>query len=152
MDRLAKEGLLGQVAKVNLPPCESCLVEKMARKPFGKVIRAENSLQLIHSNICGPMNVKARHGVVYFITFIDDYIRFGFIYLISNKSENLECFKRYLNLIENQLDKKVKALRTDRGCEYLSEQFKLLCDEKELREYWPFHNKMALREEEIKLF
>ncbi|KAK9108126.1 hypothetical protein Syun_024137 [Stephania yunnanensis] len=130
MNRLAKEGLLGHLENVNLPMCENCLAGKMARKPFGKGIRAEFPLQLIHSDICGPMNVRSRHGGVYFITFIDDYTRFGYVYLISHKSEALECFKKYINLVENQLDKKIKMLRTDRGREYLSDQFKQLCDEK----------------------
>ena len=76
------------------------------------------------------MNVRARHGGFYFITFIDDYTRYGHVYLISRKSEALDCFRRYMRLVENQLDKSIKALRTDRGHEYLSEQFKELCDEK----------------------
>ena len=103
---------------------------KTARKPFGKGTRAEFPLQLIHSDICGPMNVRARHGASYFITFIDDFTRFGYVYLIAHKSEALECFKKFMNLTENQLDKKIKALRTDRGREYLSDQFRELCDEK----------------------
>lgn len=73
----------------------------MARKPFEKAIRDENPLQLIHFDICSPMNVRARHGGANFITFIDNYTRFGFVYLISHKSEALECFKRYLNLVKN---------------------------------------------------
>ena len=130
MDRLAKEGLLGQIEKVNLSTCENYLAGKMARKPFGKGTRAELPLQLIHSDICGPMNVRARHGGVYFITFIDDYTRFGHVYLISHKSEALECFRKYINLVENQLDKRIKMLRTNRGREYLSDEFKQLCDDK----------------------
>ena len=130
MDRLAKEGLLGQIEKVNLSTCENCIVGKMARKPFGKGTRAELPLQLIHSNICGPMNVRARHGDVYFINFIDAYTCFGHVYLISHKSEALECFRKYINLVENQLDKRIKMLRTKRGREYLSDEFKQLCDDK----------------------
>ena len=130
MKRLAKEGLLGSLARIDLNTCESCLAGKAIRKPFGKATRAEYPLQLIHSDICGPMNVRARHGASYFITFTDDYTRFGHVYLISHKSEALECFRRYVTLVENQLDKTIKCLRTDRGGEYLSEQFKELCDEK----------------------
>jgi transposase InsO family protein len=76
------------------------------------------------------MNVRTRHGGSYFITFIDDFTRYGHVYLISHKFEALDCFRRYVSLVENQLDKSIKALRTDRGREYLSEQFKELCDEK----------------------
>jgi hypothetical protein len=79
------------------------------------------------------MNVRARHGSFYFITFIDDFSRYGHVYLISHKSEALDCFRQYMNMVENQLDKSIKALRTDRGSEYLSEQFKRLCDEKGIK-------------------
>ena len=85
---------------------------------------------IIHSDICGPMNVKARHGASYFITFIDDFTRYGHVYLISHKYGALSCFMKYVNLVENQLNKTIKALRTDRGREYLSEYFKELCERK----------------------
>ena len=82
MNRLAKEGLLGILNKVDLSTCEHCLAGKTSRKPFGKGDRAEFLLQLIHSNICGPMNVRARHGAFYFITFINDFTRYSYVYLI----------------------------------------------------------------------
>ena len=59
------------------------------------------------------INVRARHGASYFIIFIDDLTCFGHVYLISHKSEALDCFRRYVNLVENQFDKSIKALRTD---------------------------------------
>jgi hypothetical protein len=101
MARLAREGLIGNLAKVTLPTCEHCLVGKSKRKPFGKATGASFPLQLIHSDICGPMNVRARHGGSYFITFIDDFTRYGHVYLISHKSEALDCFRRYVSLVEN---------------------------------------------------
>jgi len=73
MGRLAKEGLLDQLTRVKLPRCELCLAGKATIKPFSKAIRASSPLELIHSNICGPMNVKAHHGVVYFVTLMDNY-------------------------------------------------------------------------------
>ncbi|OMO92476.1 hypothetical protein CCACVL1_06836 [Corchorus capsularis] len=130
MNRLVREGLLGPLAKVSLPTCEHCLAGKATRKPFGKAKRASIPLQLIHSDVCGPMNVRARHGANYFIIFIDDFTRFGHVYLISHKSEALNCFRLYVALVENQLGQSIKVLRTDRGREYLSEKFKELCDEK----------------------
>ena len=130
MNRLARNGLLGTNIKFELPTCEYCLQGKATRKPFGKGTRVEYLLQLIHSDICGPMSIQARHGASYFINFIDDYSHYGHVYLISHKYEALDCFIKYLNEVENQLDKKVKVLRTDRGGEYLSDQFKKLCEEK----------------------
>ena len=76
------------------------------------------------------MNVRARHDANYLITFIDDFTHFGHVYLISHKSEALDCFTKFTRLVENQLSTKIKALRSDRGREYLFEQFKDFCDEK----------------------
>jgi len=73
MARLAKEGLLGSPTKVRLPRCEPCLAGKATKKPFGKASRARSSLELIHFDICEPMNVKARNGAVYFLTLIGDF-------------------------------------------------------------------------------
>ena len=56
-----------------MPTCEYCLAGKTTRKPFRKRTRVEIPLQLIHSNICGSMSVRARHDILYFITFIDDF-------------------------------------------------------------------------------
>ena len=113
---------------MNLPTCEPCLAGKATRKSFGKAHRASAPLDLIHSDICGPLNVRNRTNKPYFITFIDDYSRYGHIYLISHKSEALRCFEAYLNEVENKLER--FTLRTDREREYLSEQFKELCSEK----------------------
>ena len=74
MNRLAKEGILDRSTKVKLPRCESCLAGKATEKPFGKASRAITPLELIHSDICRPMSVKACHGANYFLTFIDDYL------------------------------------------------------------------------------
>ena len=73
MIKLAKEGLLGAIPNMEMSLCKNCLAGKATRKPFGKGIRAKNPLKLIHSDIWGPMSVRARHGAWYFITFIDDY-------------------------------------------------------------------------------
>ena len=113
MYRLARKGMLGPLTKIEFPICENCLARKITRKPFNKEIRAKKPLHLIYFDICGPMNVKAKRGALYFITFIDDYSRFDHVYLISHKSEAFDCFILYLNMAENQLDNNVKALRTD---------------------------------------
>ena len=115
MDQLTKEGLLENVNKVELSIYEHCLARKTIRKPFGKGTRAEFPLQLIHSGICGQMNVKARHEIVYSITFIDDFTQCGYVYLIFHKSQALDCFIKSMNLVENQLDKEIKTLRTDQA-------------------------------------
>ena len=113
--------------------CEYYLARKLTRKPFRIRTRAETTLQLINSDIYGSMNVKARHAALYFITFIDNFTYYGHTFFISHESKALDCFKRYVNLVENQLDKRVKSLKTNRGREYLYEQSKILYDEKDIK-------------------
>ena len=73
---MVKSGLLSQLEDNFLLPCDSCLEGKMTRKSFtGKGLRAKTPLELVHSDLCGPMNVKARGGYEYFISFIDNYSR-----------------------------------------------------------------------------
>ncbi|KAK4411891.1 Retrovirus-related Pol polyprotein from transposon TNT 1-94 [Sesamum angolense] len=67
----------------NLPTCESCLSVKMTKNPFvGKSVLANSLLDLIHTNVCGPLNTLARRGFSYFITFTDDHSRYGYVYLM----------------------------------------------------------------------
>ncbi|WJZ95165.1 hypothetical protein VitviT2T_013955 [Vitis vinifera] len=75
-------------------------------------------LELIHTNICGPFPTASWNGQQYFITFIDDYSRYGYLYLIHEKSQSLDVFKNFKVEVENQLSKKIKAVRSDRGGEY----------------------------------
>ncbi|KAK8713625.1 hypothetical protein V6N13_148837 [Hibiscus sabdariffa] len=75
------------------------------------------------------MNTQARGGYQYFITFTDDFSRYGYIYLMFHKSEALEKFKEFKNEVQNQHGKSIKELRSDRGGEYLSQDFDELLKE-----------------------
>ncbi|KAJ0037399.1 hypothetical protein Pint_22518 [Pistacia integerrima] len=63
----------------------------------------------------------------FYITFIDDYSRFTRVYLLRSKDEAIKMFLTYKNEVENQLNKKIKRLRTDRGGEYESNNFDSIC-------------------------
>ena len=67
-------------------------------------------LDLVHSNVCGPMNTAAMGGFSYLITFIDNYSRFGYVFLMRYKFESFEVFKRYRNEVEKQTRKDIKIL------------------------------------------
>ncbi|KAL0315387.1 UNVERIFIED_CONTAM: Copia protein [Sesamum radiatum] len=108
----------------NLPACESCLKGKMTKKPFvGQSKLANGLLDLIHTDVCGPLNTQARGGFSYFITFTDDHSRYGYVYLMRYKSEAFVRFKEFRLEVENQTGSKIKTLRSDRGGEYLSGEF-----------------------------
>jgi len=124
IQRLVKDGPLSSLKVESLPQCESCLEGKMTKRPFGsKGNRAEGVLELVHSDVCGPMNIKARGGYEYYVTFIDDYSRYGYVYLLHHKSETFDKFREFRAEVEKQLGKPIKALRSDRGGEYLSDEF-----------------------------
>ncbi|KAL0394617.1 UNVERIFIED_CONTAM: hypothetical protein Slati_4427900 [Sesamum latifolium] len=95
----------------NLPTCESCLKGKMTKKPFvGQSTLANCLLDLIHTDVCGPLNTPARGGYSYFITFTDDHSRYDFVYLMRYKSEAFGRFKEYRLEVENQTGRKIKTL------------------------------------------
>ncbi|GJX47887.1 retrotransposon protein, putative, ty1-copia subclass [Tanacetum coccineum] len=117
-----------KVNRMMNPLINSCLVSKqmqMTRKSFPhRPERATDLLGLIHTDVCGPLRHVSRQGASYFITFTDDYSRYGYIYLLKHKHEVFETFKVFKNEVENQLGKTIKALRSDRGGEYISQEFK----------------------------
>ena len=79
----------------------------------------------MHTDLCGPMNVKARGGYEYFISFIDDYSRYDYIHLMHHKSEALEKFREYKIEVVNLLGKTIKTLRSDRGEEHIYLRFQV---------------------------
>lgn len=86
--------------------------------------RANESLELVHSDLCGQINVQARGGFKYFITFIDDYSRYGYIYLMRCKSECVKKFREYKAKTKKLLGKCLKILRSDHGGEYFLGEFR----------------------------
>ena len=97
---------------------------KMTKTPFsGTMERATDLLEIIHTDVCGPMSVDARGGYRYFRTFTDDLSRYGYIYLMKHKSETFEKFKEFQSEVENHRNMKIKFIRYDRGGEYLSYEF-----------------------------
>ncbi|KAK2395944.1 secreted RxLR effector protein [Trifolium repens] len=124
ISKLHKDGLLDSFDYESYDTCRSCLIGKMTKAPFkGKGERANDLLALIHTDVCGPLNIPARGGFTYFITFTDDFSRYGYVYLMKHKSESFEKFREFKNEVQNQLGKNIKTLRSDRGGEYLSQEF-----------------------------
>ena len=79
-------------------------------------------MELIHTDIC-EMDCLSRHGKRYFITFIDDYSRYTYVFPLKTKDEAFETFKTYKAEVENKLSLKIKSIRSDRGGEYLKSNF-----------------------------
>lgn len=106
--------------------CEPCVIGKMHRKSHKAVgeIKSKGILDLVHSDLCGPMQTESIGGRKYFITFIDDYSRYTKVYFLRHKSEAFEKFKEFEAMVARQTGSRIKVLRTDGGREYLSNEFK----------------------------
>jgi transposase InsO family protein len=113
----------------NKEKCEVCIQAKMTKKPFPKVERNSQLLELVHSDICEINGILTRGGKRYFITFIDDYSRFTYVYLLRTKDEAFGKFKEFKKMVENQKERQIKVLRSDRGGEYFSKEFSTFCEE-----------------------
>lgn len=104
--------------------CETCLQGKMSRMKFPRKSenRANERLQMIHSDVCGPMQTPSPSEKRYVLTFIDDFSRYSVIYL-QEKSEVLEKFKEFVETCKTSFDAKPKRIRTDNGGEYVNRAF-----------------------------
>ena len=123
-------GLLSPLDMTVLPFCKPCLEEKMTMRPFmAKGYRVKEVLDLVHIDLCEPISTSARGGYEYFITFIDHYSRYGYIYLICHKFEAFEKFREFKAEVENYRGKSIKSLRFDHECEYLLGVFCLFLED-----------------------
>jgi len=104
--------------------CEACVYGKQHRRPFTKVTTGSvKNGDTVYSDLCGPMEVPSIAGARYFITFTDGYSNFRIVKFLKNKSDALNAFKDYVNMLEKQFNIKVKKLHTDNGLEYCNESF-----------------------------
>ena len=110
--------------------CSGCLVGKHPEKryEFGKAHRASSILDLIHSDVDGPIPTTSINGCRYLLTFIDDCSRYLWIYLMKHKSEVFDIFKYFKAMIENCFSKNIKPIRSNKGGEYIKRYFHHYCE------------------------
>jgi len=109
--------------------CESCILGKHHREKFisGVSNRAKEPLELVHTDLCGPMQTPSLTGNVYFMSFIDDYSRKTWVYLLKQKSQAFDVFKSFKAMAEKESNIFIKVLRSDGGGEYMSNEFMDFC-------------------------
>ena len=112
------------------PICEPCLAGKMHSNPFPtSQSRTSAPLELVHSDLHGPLPTQTPSGHRYWVTFIDDYTRYRCVVFLKKKSDAFNAFKDYKAMVENQLGLKIKALQDDKGGEYMSNAFLRFTDQ-----------------------
>ena len=102
------EGLKGEDFKKNLI-CDVCYLGKQATNKLNKShkLHTKERGELIHSDICGPISPSTKGGNRYYVSFIDDFTRKSWVFLIKYKDETLEKFKELYTLLETQYKVKV---------------------------------------------
>ncbi|GJT50245.1 retrovirus-related pol polyprotein from transposon TNT 1-94 [Tanacetum coccineum] len=125
--------------------CETCVEAKLTRASFKVVKRITEPLDMIHTDICDLKSLPTKGGNHYFIMFIDDYTKYCYVYLLKSKDEAIDKFVLYKTKVENQLGKKIKVVRSDRGGEYVA-PFVELCAKHGIRH--EFSVKRYCRKEE----
>ena len=118
IERLIKKSILPPLEFLDLDQYIDCIKGKYTKKIKKDAKRSARILEILHTDICGPFPMKSVDSYDLFITFIDDYSRFGYIYQFKKRSETLNKFKIFKAKVENQYNLKIKIVRSDHGEEY----------------------------------
>ena len=148
--------------------CAGCLTGKAHRISIPKQSSSRSSqlLELVHSDVNGPIEVPSIGGSRYFVTFIDDFSRWTSLYTMKKKSDTINCFKAFhayaekhtgarlknFNVIHRSRKgaEELKTLRSDNGGKYISNEFKSYLQQHDIQhqltvEYTPQQNGVAER-------
>lgn len=125
--RNAVEGIKFEDDVQSIENCEICSMGKQCRQSFPRSTNETTKiLELVHSDMVGPMETLSIGKARYILTFIDDFSKRAFVYFLKSKSEAFETFLEFKNYVENQAECKIKIVRTDNGTEYVNNRFESL--------------------------
>jgi hypothetical protein len=108
--------------------CKHCQQGKQTKTRFkSKEYSMTRPLEIVQNDLVGPTTTKGLKGEKYFMLLVDDYTRMTIVCFLRNKLEAFENFKVYKEMVENQMDSKIKCLRSDNGGEFTSKEFMDYC-------------------------
>ncbi|KAJ0448763.1 putative RNA-directed DNA polymerase [Helianthus annuus] len=152
LKQLHDRGMVQGLPNINQhATCESCITCKQARLPFkGTLTRAKARLELVHTDLCGPMQVPSLGNSFYYLLFIDDLTRMCWVYFVTHKSEVFTKFRLFKAMVERECERSIKVLRSDRGGEFCSVEFNRFCEQAGIKReltvaYTPQHNGVVER-------
>ena len=88
---------------------------------------------MVHTVLFGHIGIESYIGDKYFILFVDDYYRMMIVMYLKDKSEVFQKFKWYQTRVEKEIGKKLKCLGSDRGGEFISNEFNDICNERGIK-------------------
>ena len=125
---LVKWGLLQGAKTHKLEFCEHCVMGKQRRVKFGIGIHnTESILEYVHSDVWGPTKSESMGVIYYFVTFVDDFSKRTWVYVMKSKKDAFNVFLKWKNMVETQTGKKIKHLKTDNGDEFCNDRILKLC-------------------------
>ncbi len=115
---------LFSLSNLNSSCCDVCRFSKQTRLPFSlSDSKTSQIFELVHFDVWGPAPINSYNSFRYYVTFIDDYSRTTWIYLLKTKDEVFSKFQEFTNYVENQYNTKIKKFRSDNGTEYINKIF-----------------------------
>lgn len=109
----------------NVGKCVACVKGKQTRNTFKNIgSRAQNILDLVHSDVCGPMTRPSIGSALYYVIFVDDFSRKVFLFTMKTKDEVTDKFIEFKNRVERESGRKIGILRSDNGGEYVNKRLK----------------------------
>jgi transposase InsO family protein len=113
-----------QITKPTNTLCKHCQHGKPTKTRFkSKEYSTTRPLEIVHIDLVGPTTTKGFKDEKYFMLLVDDYTRMTAVCFLNNKSEAFENFKIYKEMVENEMDSRIKCLRSDNGGEFTSKEF-----------------------------
>jgi len=126
---LASIGALGKLNISDIFDCCGCKLTKFSALPFTKSFSVSNApFDLVHSDVWGPSSVLTKGGSRYYVSFIDDYSRYCWVYLMKKRSEFFGIYLMFRAMVKTQHNVVIKCFRSNLGGEYTSNQFSELLD------------------------
>ena len=125
---LGQLGMLKGMEKPSMEFCEDCIYRKQCRVQFyTSKSKSRNILDYVQSDVWGPTKHASKGGSRYYVSFIDDYSRYTWVYFLKTKDQVFEKFKEWKALVENRTGRKVKTFRLDNDTEYNTGPFLQFC-------------------------
>ena len=135
--KVSKKEEVIEMPQITKPPntlCKHCQQGKQTKTGFkSKEYSTTRPLEIVHIDLFGPTTTKHLKGEKYFMLLFDDYTRMTAVCFLKNKSEDFENFKVYKEMVENEMDSKIKCLRYDNGGEFTSKEFMDYCSKHEIK-------------------
>jgi len=132
LKQIVDKKMVGGVPLIQHPNqvCQACLAAKQIRKPFPKSMlwRANEPLQLVHVDLCGPITTSTPAGNKYFMLLVDDCTRWTTVYMLKTKDQAVDAFIKFMAEAENNTGQHIKILKSDRGGKFLASSFPKVCE------------------------